>query len=63
VKNKLHLEEEVAVGLSSIHVLLQLTSINISWCDMMTASGIRALAEGCTKLRTFISKVSRLLGC
>ena len=32
-------------------------SVNISWCELLTAQGVGALAEGCNKLRTFISKV------
>ena len=38
-------------------MLLQLTSVNVSWCDLITQAGIAALSQGCTKLRTFISKV------
>ena len=37
--------------------MLQLISLNISWCELLTAQGVGALAEGCNKLRTFISKV------
>ena len=36
----------------------QLTSVNISWCELMTQSGVSALSNGCKKLTTFISKVS-----
>ena len=39
-------------------VSLQLTSVNISWCELMTQSGVSALSNGCKKLTTFISKVS-----
>ena len=38
-------------------MLFQLTSVNVSWCDLITQAGIAALSQGCTKLRTFISKV------
>ena len=38
--------------------LLQLVSVNLSWCEMMTAAGVAALAEGCPLLNTFIAKVS-----
>ena len=38
-------------------VMLQLASVNISWCEMMTAAGVAALAEGCQHLNTFIAKV------
>ena len=38
-------------------LILQLTSLNISWCEMITAAGVGAVAEGCRKLKTFISKV------
>ena len=37
--------------------MFQLISLNISWCELLTAQGVGALAEGCNKLRTFISKV------
>ena len=37
--------------------MLQLVSVNLSWCEMMTAAGVAALAEGCRGLTTFISKV------
>ena len=33
-------------------------SVNLSWCEMMTAAGVAALAEGCPLLNTFIAKVS-----
>ena len=36
---------------------MQLVSVNISWCEMMTAAGVAALAEGCQHLNTFIAKV------
>ena len=34
----------------------QLSSVNISWCDLITQSGVAALAHGCRKMKTFISK-------
>ena len=40
-------------------MLFQLTSVNVSWCDLITQAGIAALSQGCTKLRTFISKVGQ----
>ena len=39
-------------------IIFQLISVNISWCELLTAQGVGALAEGCNKLRTFISKVT-----
>ena len=41
-----------------IAIIFQLISVNISWCELLTAQGVGALAEGCNKLRTFISKVT-----
>ena len=36
--------------------MFQLASVNISWCEMMTAAGVAALADGCQSLKTFIAK-------
>lgn len=41
-----------------LDIAFQLTSVNISWCELMTQSGVSALSNGCKKLSTFISKVS-----
>ena len=38
-------------------IIVKLTSVNISWCDLITQSGIAALSQGCRKLKSFISKV------
>ena len=35
--------------------------MNISWCELMTQSGVSALSQGCKKLTTFISKVGLLV--
>ena len=38
-------------------IIVKLTSVNISWCDLITQSGIAALSQGCRKLKSFILKV------
>jgi len=40
---------------------IKLTSINISWCDLITVNGVRVLTEGCANLKIFIAKVIFLL--
>ena len=45
----------------SVNINIQLVSVNLSWCEMMTAAGVAALAEGCPLLNTFIAKVNTFL--
>ena len=45
----------------SVNITIQLVSVNLSWCEMMTAAGVAALAEGCPLLNTFIAKVNTSL--